>query len=88
MLGSSASGILVLLSKDFVQLLVVANILALPLAWLALHTWLQQYPYQTALTIWLFPAIGVLFSVLIVLTTCLVTYKKAQMNPSKAIRYE
>ncbi len=87
-LGSSASGILILLSKDFVQLLVAANILALPLAWLALHTWLQQYPYQTALTIWLFPAIGVLFSVLIVLTTCLVTYKKAQMNPSKAIRYE
>ncbi|WP_339815163.1 ABC transporter permease [uncultured Imperialibacter sp.] len=87
-LGSSASGILVLLSKDFVQLLIAANLLALPLAWLALSKWLEQYPYQTSLTIWLFPVIGIVFSFFIVLTTCLVTYKKAQMNPSKAIRYE
>lgn len=87
-LGSSSAGILVLLSKDFLQLLGAANLLALPAAWWALSTWLEQYPYRTPLTAWLFPLIGVVFSALIVSTTCLVTYKKAQMNPSKAIRHE
>jgi putative ABC transport system permease protein len=45
-LGSSVGGIVVLLSRDFVRLVLVANLCAWPFAWLVMRNWLQKFPYR------------------------------------------
>jgi putative ABC transport system permease protein len=85
-LGASVAAITTLLSKEFLQLVIISFVLASPLAWWAMHRWLQHYSYRVDISWWVFGVTGLL-SVLIALAT--VSYqavKAALANPVKALR--
>ncbi|CAA9302318.1 MAG: Acidobacterial duplicated orphan permease (function unknown) [uncultured Cytophagales bacterium] len=87
-LGASVGGIAALLSKDFLKLVVVAMLIATPLAWWAMHAWLQVFEYRVAIQWWVFAVAGTA-SVLIALAT--VGYqavKAATANPVRSLRAE
>lgn len=87
-LGATVSQIVALLSVDFVQLIVLAFVVSLPIAWYAMHQWLQKFAYHTAISPWIFAvAIG---STLLVamLTISLQTIRSAMANPVKSLRSE
>src|SRR5664279_2686897 len=67
-LGASSSSIVFLLSKDFMRLIVISFLIATPLAWYFMNTWLQGFAYRTPMSLWIFPGAGLL-SVCIALGT-------------------
>lgn len=85
-LGAGTAGLASLLTKDFLKLVAVAFVIATPIAWWAMHTWLQGFAYKVTITWWMFAIAGA-GSVLIALTT--VSYqaiKAALANPVKALK--
>ena len=87
-LGASVASIVGLLSKDFLKLVLVALVLASPLAWWALHKWLGTFAYQTDLTWWIFAVAGVMALAIAFLTVSYQSIKAALMNPVKSLRSE
>jgi putative ABC transport system permease protein len=87
-LGASLSSILLLLSKDYVKLVLLASLLALPLAYWSINKWLENYAFDFHVSPWLFilPAAAVL--VVALLTVSYRTLKAARQNPVEALRYE
>jgi len=87
-LGSSVSGIVVMLSKDFVILILIAFILASPVGWFAVNRWLQDFAYRMDLNAWLF-IITVLAGVIIaIITVGYQTLRAANSNPVNSLRNE
>jgi len=85
-LGASVASIVALLSKDFLKLVVVANLVAWPLAWWAMHAWLQDFAYRITLSWWAFALVG-FTSLLIALTTVSVqATRSAITNPIKNLK--
>lgn len=87
-LGASVTGIVVLLSKDFIKLVFIAFVIASPVAYFVMHNWLQDFTYRINIEWWVFAAAGLL-SVLIALAT--ISYqaiKAANMNPVKSLKSE
>jgi predicted permease len=87
-LGASVTNITSLLSKDFLALVLVALVLASPLAWWALNSWLGTFAYQTELTWWIFGIAGVLAIAIAFLTVSYQSIKAALMNPVTSLRSE
>jgi putative ABC transport system permease protein len=87
-LGASVNSILILLSKDFARLIVIAIGIATPLAWWALRSWLDNFAYRTTISPWVF-ALGAAVVVLIALaTTIYQSLRAAFSNPVDALRNE
>jgi putative ABC transport system permease protein len=87
-LGADISGIITLLSKDFLKLVLIAALIAFPVAWWAMHNWLQDFEYRISLSIWVF-VIAAFASVLIaVFTISFQAIKAALANPVKSLRTE
>lgn len=87
-LGSSVSGIVFMLSKDFIILILIAFLVASPLAWIAVNRWLDGFAYHMDLNAWLF-IVTVIIGVLIAfLTVGYQTLKAANSNPVNALRNE
>ncbi|HVX48943.1 MAG TPA: FtsX-like permease family protein, partial [Chitinophagaceae bacterium] len=87
-LGASVLNITALLSKDFLRLVLVAFVIATPIAWLALSRWLQGYSYRVTLQWWVFAGAGLLLMLIAVITVSFRTIKAAVTNPVKALRSE
>ncbi|MDB5242175.1 MAG: hypothetical protein JWP57_2800, partial [Spirosoma sp.] len=87
-LGASVASIVTLLSKDFLRLVVIALVLASPLAWWAVSKWLGTFAYQTQLTLGIFGMAGLLALVIALLTVSFQSIKAALMNPVNALRSE
>jgi ABC-type antimicrobial peptide transport system permease subunit len=87
-LGASVAGIAALLSKDFVKLLVVAFVIATPIAWWALHKWLDNYAYKAPVSWWIFPLAGIGMTAIALLTMSIRTLRSAMANPVHALRSE
>jgi putative ABC transport system permease protein len=87
-LGASVSSILLLLSKDFVKLLLLATVIACPLAYLGIKQWLQNYAFQTDITVWLFALPSLAVCLLALLTISLQTWKAARTDPAEVLRNE
>ena len=87
-LGASVSGIFVMLSKDFLQLIIIAAVIAFPLSWWIMHNWLQGYTYKTGMSWWLFAAAGLATSLIALITISFQAIKAALMNPVKSLRTE
>lgn len=87
-LGASVSQIVALLSKDFIQLVVVAFLIAAPLAWWAMHKWLEDYAYRTGISFWIFLWCGLFMIVMALLTMSVQTIRSAIANPVKSLRTE
>lgn len=87
-LGASVSGIVVLLSKNFVKLVLVANLIAWPIAYLSMNNWLQSFAYRRGIGIWIFILTGVLSLGIALITVSYQSIKAAISNPLDAIKYE
>lgn len=87
-LGASVAGITTLLSVDFLKLVFISFVLAAPIAWWAMHTWLQEYAYRVQIHWWVFVVACVLSILIAVLTVSYQAIKAAIANPVKSLRSE
>jgi putative ABC transport system permease protein len=87
-LGASVSGIAGLLSKDFMKLVGVAALIAFPIAWWAMQSWLEDFAYRINIQAWVFMAAGVIALVIALLTIVFQAIKAAIANPIKSLRTE
>ena len=87
-LGSSVQAIIVLLSKQFLKWVAVANVIALPIAWFLSYSWLQNYPYRTNSGIWIFVLTAAMTLFIAFLTVSYQSIKAARSNPVDSLRYE
>ena len=87
-LGSSVGGIVALLSKDFVRLVGIAILIAIPLAAWTMHRWLQDFAYRVPLSAWLFAAAGLLAILIALLTISFQAIKAALASPINSLRSE
>jgi putative ABC transport system permease protein len=87
-LGASVSGIITLLSKDFLRLVLVAAILAFPLSWWAMHSWLQDFAYRISIGWEVFVLAAALAVSIALATVSFQAIKAALANPVKSLRSE
>ena len=87
-LGASEISLVALFSKDFVKLVFVALVIATPVAWYAMHTWLNDFAYRTGIYWWVFLLAGGLTMLIALLTVSFQSVKAALMNPVKSLRSE
>lgn len=87
-LGASVLSVWNLLSKDFVMLVLVSFIVAFPLAYFFMHSWLQHYEYRTTISWWIFAAAGLGAMLITLLTISFQSIKAAIANPVKSLRTE
>lgn len=87
-LGASVFSITTLISTDFLKLVGLSILIATPLAWLLMSSWLQEYAYRIRLNIWVFLAAGLLAILVAVFTISFQTIRAALMNPVKSLRTE
>lgn len=87
-LGASVTGIVQLLSKDFVQLVLIALVISTPIAWWGMSKWLQAFEYRVTISWWMFALAGVLAMVIALLTVSTQAIKAARMNPVKSLKAE
>jgi len=87
-LGASVKGILILLNKNLVKQVVIANLLAWPIAYFAMNRWLQNFAYRIKMNIWMFVGAAGLALITAVLTVSVQTIKAARGNPVDSLRYE
>jgi putative ABC transport system permease protein len=87
-LGATVQQLLTLISKDFLKLVLIAFVVATPLAWWFMNDWLEKYPYRIQISIWLFAAVGLLILLLALVVVSLNTMKAALTKPVKSLRTE
>ena len=87
-LGSSVSRIVMLLSKDLTRLVLLANVIAWPVAWYLLHRWLQSFLYRTHIRFDIFILAGVITFITALITVSYQSIKAATANPVDSLRYE
>ncbi len=87
-LGASVSGITMLLSKEFVKLVIISFVIASPFAWWFMHSWLQNYTYRINIGWWVFVITGVLSLTIAVATVSFQAIKAALSNPVVSLRSE
>ncbi|HVW13042.1 MAG TPA: ABC transporter permease [Mucilaginibacter sp.] len=87
-LGASVSSIVLLLSKDFIKLVIVAIVIATPIAWYILHHWLQDFAYHITISWWVFVLSGIVAIVIALTTISFQAIRAATVNPVKSLRSE
>ena len=87
-LGASVVNIVSILSKDFVRLVIIAFVIAVPIAWWAVYNWLQGFAYKTSMSWWVFVISGAAMLLLALITLSIQTIKTAVANPVKSLRTE
>ncbi len=87
-LGASVANILTLISQDFLKLVLWANLLAWPVAWWAMHRWLQDFEYRISITWPVFALAGLLVVIIALLTISVQAVKASLANPVNSLRNE
>jgi putative ABC transport system permease protein len=87
-LGASVMGVTTLLSKDFLKLVLISFAIASPIAWWAMHTWLQTYTYRVGISMWVFVLAAVVTIIISIITVSFQAVKAALTNPVKSLRSE
>ncbi len=87
-LGASVFNLWQMLSKDFVNLVIISCAIAIPIAWYFLHQWLMKYPYRTEISLWIFVLAGLGAMCITLLTVSYQAIKAALMNPASSLRTE
>jgi ABC-type antimicrobial peptide transport system permease subunit len=86
--GASVSHIVMLLSKDFLKLVIIAIVIASPLAWYLTNWWLQDFAYRTHINWWIFAGAGLVVIFIALITVSFQSIKAALANPVKSLRTE
>ena len=87
-LGASIQNVLYILSKDFIMLVLVAFVIAIPVAWWIMHNWLLDFAYRINIQLWVFAIAGALAVLIALLTIGFQALKAAMSNPVKSLRTE
>jgi len=87
-LGASVSGLVGLLSKEFLKLVAIAAVPAFLIAWYAMHNWLKDFAYRINIQWWVFVAAGLLAALIAFITVSFQAIKAATANPVKSLRTE
>jgi len=87
-LGASVQNVLYILSKDFILLILVAFIIAVPVTWWIMYNWLQDFAYRINIQIWVFAVAGMLAILIALITISFQALKVAIANPVKSLRTE
>ncbi|HEY0678497.1 MAG TPA: ABC transporter permease [Chitinophagaceae bacterium] len=87
-LGASVQGIVVLMSKDFLKLVLIALLIASPIAWYSMNNWLEDYAYRIKISWWIFPVAGIMAIMITLLTISFQAIRSAVANPVKSLRTE
>ncbi len=87
-LGATVTQLVTLLSKDFVKLVLLAFVIAIPLAWWAMHQWLQGFAYRAAISWWIFALCGSIMLLIAILVMAFKVIRSAMDNPVKSLRSE
>jgi putative ABC transport system permease protein len=86
--GAKISEIMVMLNKDVVKWVAIAFVIATPIAYYAMHKWLQNFAYKTELSWWIFAFAGLMSLSIALLTVSWQSWRAATRNPVEALRYE
>jgi putative ABC transport system permease protein len=86
--GARISEVLIMLNRDFVKWVTIAFVIATPIAYYAMHKWLQNFAYKTELSWWIFALAGLLALGIALLTVSWQSWRAATKNPVEALRYE
>ncbi len=87
-LGASVGNIVNLLSRHFIGLVLIANLIAWPLAWFTVNHWMQDYAYRIAISWWVFALSGLVALIIALVTVSLLATKAAMANPVESLRTE
>lgn len=87
-LGATVDGIAVMLSKDFLKLVILAFLVAFPVVWFIMNSWLQDFAYRTNISWWMFAAAGSIVVTVALITISFQVIKAAIANPVKSLRTE
>jgi len=87
-LGASMANIIVLISRDFLMLLFVSNVIAWPIAYYLMDKLLNNYAYRTSIAAWVFIVSGMMAVLVALLTVCVKIVRVAHSNPADSLRYE
>ncbi len=86
--GARISEVMTMLNRDFVQWVTIAFVVAVPIAYYAMHKWLESFAYKTSLSWWIFALAGMLALGIALLTVSWQSWRAATRNPVEALRYE
>jgi putative ABC transport system permease protein len=87
-LGASTTTIVSLLSKEFLKLVLIAAVIAFPIAWFAMHNWLQDFAYRINIHWWVFIIAAIAAAFIALITVGMQAIKAATANPAKSLRTE
>ncbi|MFA8343570.1 MAG: ABC transporter permease [Rhodothermaceae bacterium] len=87
-IGASVSSIAILLTKEFFKWILIGNIIAWPIIWFVMSSWLEGFPYRTEISILTLIIAGVLTTVVSLITISFITVKSAKSNPVDSLKYE
>jgi putative ABC transport system permease protein len=87
-LGASASNLIILLSKDFLKLVLISNLIAWPVAYYAMNQWLQDFAYRINLNVGTFIISGLIVLCIALFTISYQAIKAARANPIDSLHYE
>lgn len=87
-LGASVGGIVQLISRDFLKLVIIAIVIAIPVAWWAMSKWLQGFAYRVNISLWVFAIAGMAALLIALITVSFQAIKAAIANPVKSLRSE
>jgi len=87
-LGATVQQLLLLISKEFLKLVLIAFVIAVPATWWFMHNWLNKYTYRIHISIWLFAVVGIIILLLTLVVVSLNTMRAAIANPVKSLRTE
>lgn len=87
-LGATVSSLVILLSNDFLKLVLIAIVIASPIAWYVMNRWLQEFAYHTSISVWIFVAAGALSAGIAMLTISFQSIKAALKNPVASLKSE
>lgn len=86
--GARTTEVLTMLNQDFIKWVAIAFVIACPIAWYAMHKWLENFAYKTELSWWVFAAAGATAMLIALLTVSLQSWRAATRNPVESLRYE
>jgi putative ABC transport system permease protein len=86
--GAKVNQVLILLNADFMKWVAIAFVIAVPISWIAMHKWLENFAYKTELSWWIFALAGIIASGIALLTVSWQSWRAATRNPVDALRYE
>ncbi len=87
-IGASITQLVTLLSVDFLQLIGIAFVISVPVAWWGAHKWLENFAYRTNINWWIFLLGGLIMFVMALIILCMRTFKAASANPVTSLRSE